>query len=236
MNKPIIILVSPQMGENIGAVARVMKNFAFSELRLVAPRDGWPNEKANSMAVEAVDILKKAKIFVSLEDAISDINVLYAASARVRKLNKECVDLKQHFTQGQEQGKTAIMFGRENNGLNNEEVALAGKLIMINTNSEYSSLNLAQAVGVFCYEYFNHQQTAPKLVKEDKPATLGEVNGFLDNLLAELADGGFFRIPAKRSIMVNNLKSIFTRIQLSAQEVKTLRGIVKSLTGSYKKR
>ncbi len=148
---PIIILVAPQMGANIGATARAMKNFGLNELRIVAPRDGWPNEQARSNAVGAVNIIDHAKIFDSLEDSIKDLEYLYATTCIKRAMNKDYVFSQNLPLDYPNSEKVGIMFGRENNGLSNEEIAFATKIITINT-TEFSSLNIAQAVIIICYE------------------------------------------------------------------------------------
>jgi tRNA/rRNA methyltransferase len=142
---PVIILVEPQMGENIGATARAMKNFDVSELRIVCPRDGWPNQQARSMAVSAANIIDNAKIYDSLEASIKDIDYLYATSSASRNINKNYV-LSENLSQDYPVGlKVGIMFGRENCGLQNREITYAHKIININT-GDFSSLNIAQSV------------------------------------------------------------------------------------------
>ena len=226
----IIILVEPQLGENIGAVARVMKNFALSDLRIIKPRDGWPNKKANIMAVGAVDIIEAAKIYDDLPAALEDVEKLYAMSARVRALNKKFINLHNFYKECENPAKTAIMFGRENNGLSNEEISYAQKVITINT-SNFSSLNLAQAVGIFCHGYYEKLYQTDKIVKNnDANATYAELNNFLQHLEAELDKKQFFRVEEQKPSMLNNMRSIFNKANLSSQEVRTLRGMNESLT------
>ena len=155
-----IILVNPQLGENIGSVARIMANFAFSDLRIVSPRDGWPNnKKAQILAAGGIDIINDATIYDNLSDAIADLSELYACSARVRKMNKEVYNLKEHMQDIEQNNimsnKLGIMFGSERCGLLNEQIIYAKKVINIQANSEYGVLNLAQAVALICYEYFS---------------------------------------------------------------------------------
>ena len=230
MNKYLsIILVAPQMGENIGAVARAMKNFDVRDLRIVAPRDGWPNEKAENMAVGAVDIIKDAKIYGNLEDAIKDLEYLYATSATKRDINKEHVlskNLKLDYPVG---SKAGIMFGRENCGLTNNEISYANKIITIDT-GEFSSLNIAQSIVIICYELFNKIDRVD-LVNNQKLATKLELEYFFDHLFIELDKKNFFKISKKKTLMVQNIKNIFTRIdKLSSSELQTLRGIMSKLT------
>ncbi|WP_342270105.1 RNA methyltransferase [Rickettsia endosymbiont of Orchestes rusci] len=230
-SKPIIILVCPQMGENIGATARAMKNFGVDELRIVNPRDGWPNEQARSTAVGAVNVIDNAKIYDTLEESIKDIEYLYATTCTKRTMNKNYVfsqDLSLSYPLAQ---KAGIMFGRENNGLSNEEVSLAHKIITINT-SEFSSLNIAQAVIIICYELFRNKPYDGNIsiCNTQKLATRGELNYFLEHLFNELGKKNFFKVPEKTLMMQQNITNIFTRIdKLSGAEVQTLRGIIKAL-------
>ena len=155
---PVIILVAPQMGENIGATARAMKNFGLTNLRIVAPRDGWPNDKASSVAVAAIDILAKAKIYDDLASSIADLEYVYATTSVPRDMNKSYLlskELPDHYPT---QLKVGIMFGRENCGLTNQEITIANKIITIDTDHNFSSLNIAQAVIIICYELFKSQE------------------------------------------------------------------------------
>ncbi|MFN9476890.1 MAG: RNA methyltransferase, partial [Rickettsiales bacterium] len=145
-NNIAIILVAPQLGENIGASARAMKNFGLRDLRIVAPRDGWPNKKAESMSVGAIDIINQAKVFSSIEEAVSDLSFIYATTGVVRAINKNYVlsrNLKQDIDSNYSIG---IMFGRENCGLNNQEITYANKILVIDTDKNFTSLNIAHAV------------------------------------------------------------------------------------------
>lgn len=217
------------MGENIGAVARAMKNFNLEELRIIAPRDGWPNEIARNNAVAAVNIIDNAKIYSNLQDSIKDIEYLYATTCIKRAMNKEYVfsqNLLGHYPLSQ---KTGIMFGRENNGLNNEEISLANKIITINT-GEFSSLNIAQAVIIICYELFRNNYLRSDINNTQKLATKEEINFFLKNLFDSLDQKKFFKVPEKKVAMQQNITNIFMRInKLSTPEIQTLQGIIKSL-------
>lgn len=226
---PIIILVAPQMGENIGATARAMKNFGLNELRIVAPRDGWPSEQARSNAVGAVDIIDSAKIYDNLENSIKDLEYLYATTCIKRVMNKDYVFSQNLISDYPNYAKVGIMFGRENNGLSNEEISLANKIITINT-TEFSSLNIAQAVIVICYELFRNSKSKEDIHNIQKLATKEEVEYFLTNLFDKLDKTNFFKIPERKSIMQQNITNIFMRINnLSTPEVQTLQGIIKSL-------
>jgi tRNA/rRNA methyltransferase len=227
-----IILVEPQMGENIGAVARAMKNFSLSNLRIVNPRDGWPNEKADAMSVGAIDLIRNAEIFNSVSKAIDDLEYVYATTATPRDMNKEYVlsrDLKKDFTTAD---KIGIMFGRENWGLNNREIAYANKILVIDTDINFSSLNIAHAVAVICYELFQSEsKQRPDLNNSQKLATNIELEHFYDHLLKELDEHGFFRAPEKKMQMSQKIRNLFSRINsLSQSELQTLRGIVTTLS------
>ncbi len=226
-----IILVAPQMGENIGAVARAMKNFDIYDLRIVDPRDGWPNEKAVSMSVGAADLIANARIFGSVVDAISDLSYVYAATATPRDMNKEYVfsrDLKEDIPKT---GKVGIMFGRENCGLNNQEISYANKIITIDTNLSFSSLNIAHSVAVICYELFQARMQSRPYVQ---PTLAGndELEYFYEHLFNSLEERKFFRVPEKREKMSLKIRNIFARIdKLSKTELQTLRGIITVLSG-----
>lgn len=231
-NKPVIILVAPQMGENIGAAARAMKNFSIEELRIVNPRDGWPNEKAISMAVGASDIVNKAKIFANLSEAIADLEYVYATTAQTRSINKDYVIVQKLSETWPSTLKTGVMFGRESTGLTNEEITLANKIITINTNPKFSSINLAQAVLLVCYELFKE---TPKIniSNTQKLATRLELEYFFDHLFKELDKSPFFKTPEKKEQMIINIRNIFARIKkLSHNEVQTLRGIITNLSSN----
>ena len=229
-----VILVRPQLGQNIGSVARAMKNFGANKLRIVSPRDGWPNEKANELAVSAVDILNNAKLYPSLEEATADLNFLYGLTARDRFLNKDVISPKQ-FTEEKsftENYQIGLVFGPENNGLNNQDISLIDKIVTIPTAPDFASLNIAQSVIIVLYELFNANIASLNLCKpEYEPATGKEISDLLHHLEDELSQKNFFRVPEKKEGMINNIRSIFKRIHnISSQDVRTLRGIIKSLT------
>tara|TARA_B110000503_G_scaffold130985_1_gene204980 strand:- start:419 stop:1141 length:723 start_codon:yes stop_codon:yes gene_type:complete len=230
--KIAIILVEPQMGENIGAVARAMKNFTLSDLRLVSPRDGWPNIKAESMSVGAINLIHSAKIYKSIQDAISDLEYVYAASATPRDMNKNYIlsrDIHGDITNIESLG---IMFGRENCGLNNKEIAYANKIITIDTDSSFSSLNIAHSVAVICYELFQGKKNArADLQNIQTLATKSEIEYFYQHLFAELDKRDFFKIADKKEVMSIKIRNLFSKIEnLSHSEIQMLRGIVSVLS------
>lgn len=234
MENITVILVCPQMGENIGAMARAMKNFGITHLRIVNPRDGWPNQRANELAVSAKDILDNAEIFDNFESAIADINIIYATSARSRNINKENLTpemMSKEIVSFTKDKKIAILFGRENNGLNNEEISFADKLVSIPVNKDLWSLNLAQAGVVIFYELFKNLYYSPPVAKEQDLASGEEISGLFTHLENELDRRSFFKVAEKREGMILNIRSMFKRIKdFSVQDVRTFRGIIRSLS------
>lgn len=239
---PAIILVVPQMGENIGAAARAMNNFALTDLRLVRPRDGWPNPDAVPMSAGSTEILDNAKVFRTTEDAIADLNYVVATTARQRGMVKPVLpprataeDLFARTGQGQ---RTGILFGGERSGLGNEDVALADAIVTIPTNPDYASINIAQAVLLLGYEWFAASGgTLPPQSTDDRtrPATKEELVGFMEHMEQALDQAGFLFPPAKRPSMIINLRNMWQRADLREQDVRTLRGIIVALS-SYKTR
>ncbi len=233
MNKPAIILVNPQLGENIGSVARIMHNFAFSDLRIVNPRDGWPNKQAEILAAGGEQLINNAKIFANLEDALADLEIIYACSARSRKMHKPVANLKEHITEVEQYAdlsKIGLMFGSERCGLLNEEIIYAKAIITIAANEVYPVLNLSHSVGLVCYEYFNMAPVNAKENKYQKKALRQEdLTYYLDDLQAKLDKTGFFIDEPRKLKLFQAIANIYTRNNLSGQEVKTLTGISKAL-------
>ncbi|RMF12501.1 MAG: RNA methyltransferase [Alphaproteobacteria bacterium] len=228
---PAIILVRPQLGENIGKVARAMGNFGLEDLRLVKPRDGWPNPDAVPAAAGADWLLEKAQVFETLEAAIADCHDVYATTARRRDMIKPVQTPREIAVHMGGAGKVGILFGAEAAGLTNDEVALASTIISFPCNPAFSSFNLAQAVFLVAYEWFlaGAGEQQPFSLYESAVADRGELIGLLEQLEEELDRSGFLRPAEKRPQMVRNIRNIFTRMALTSQEVRTLRGIVKSL-------
>lgn len=234
---PAVILVEPQLGENIGTAARAMLNFGLTELRLVQPRDGWPSERAVAASSGATLVLDNARIFDSFEDAIGDLTYVCAATARRRDMVKP--ELTPHQTVREIQSvhpqgnKTGIAFGRERWGLTNDEVALADAITVIDANPTYSSLNLAMAVLLLGYEWFQLDPIPDDRVKPTQvtaPADKSELLAFFEHLERELDACGFLRVVEKRPTMVRNIRTMFQRATLTDQEIRTLRGVVACLT------
>jgi tRNA/rRNA methyltransferase len=231
---PAIILVGPQMGENIGAVARAMANFGLDDLRLVAPRDGWPNPAAVAMASGADAVLEAARVYRATDDAIGDLHHVYATTARGRDMLKPVQtpaqaagEMRAAVAAGRQVG---VLFGPERSGLNNDDVCLAGTVISIPVNPAFASLNLAQAVLLVAYEWFAGQARAA-LPDFGPPASAGELVGLFEHLEGALEDAGFFYPPEKRPAMVRNLRNMWQRAGLLEQDVRTLRGVIRALAG-----
>ena len=232
MAVPSIILVRPQMGENIGAAARAMANFGLSDLRLVAPRDGWPNPKASDTAGKALGIVDDAVAYEHVDAALADRQFVLATTARARAMNlpvmemrEAMADLRMRAARGE---KCAVMFGPERTGLENEDMALANAVVTIPVAPEYTSLNIGQAVVVMAYEWF---MGAPAEGGEGLPAApRGELAGLFGQLEAALDERNFWRVPEKKEVMWRNIRATLVRAGLTEQEIATWRGMVKSLT------
>ena len=249
---PAVILVKPQLGENIGMAARAMANFALGELRLVSPRDGWPNPDAQSASVGARALVDNACVYDSTDTAVSDLNYVCATTARTRDTVKQVLspesaaeEMRIRIANGQ---KCGILFGSEQSGLDNDDIALADALVMAPVNPLFASLNLAQAVLIVGYEWFKHEKSG-RLGRQTefdgpaqegiqmhrtRPAARGEMIAFFEHLESELDAAGFLYPPEKRPQMVRNLRNLFQRAGASEQEVRTLRGVISSLTRPHK--
>lgn len=222
-----IILVAPQMGENIGATARVMSNFGLDDLRLVSPRDGWPNPKANEMAAHGEFVINNAKVFDNVNDAIADLNFLIATSANSRYMEKPITSPKEVFNLTS--GKIGIMFGCERSGLTNEQLVMADIIVQIPTSDINPSLNIAQAVGIMCYELFTSKATITPS-KNSIMAAKEELEFFLSFLESNLEKTDFFKNKKLVPTMKRNIRNMFLRQNLTSQDTRTLIGIIKSLS------
>jgi len=233
MNNISIILVNPQMGENIGASARAMKNFGLKDLRIVAPRDGWPNEKARNMSVGALDLIEAAKLYDNLPAALGDLEYVYATTASSRDMNKNYVLSRGLSADIPPTSNVGIMFGRENCGLNNAEISYANKILTIDTDLNFTSLNIAHAVAVVCYEIWSgyNKQVRRDLCNKQELANANQMEYFYNYLFAELEQHDFFRVPEKKEQMQQKIRNIFTRIEgLSSAELQILMGTIKALS------
>ncbi|MDX2155857.1 MAG: RNA methyltransferase [Hyphomicrobiaceae bacterium] len=244
---PAVILMEPQLADNIGMVARAMANFGLDELRLVDPRDGWPNEKARIAASGANYVIDDGRAFPTLAEALGDLNWVAATTARQRDLRKPVMtpleavaEMRARIARGERCG---ILFGRERNGLETDEVAATDALVMIPVNSRFASLNLAQSVLILAYEWmrtsgaatlgrvttYETPQAAGLDLGDTRPATKAELDAFFVHLEEELDRLGFFNPAHRRQTMVRNLRTMFTRMGPTEQEVRTLRGMVVAL-------
>jgi tRNA/rRNA methyltransferase len=237
---PIMILVEPQLGQNIGAAARAMANFGLAQLRLVKPRDGWPNIQAQRSASGADRILDQAKLFETLEEAIADCTQVFATTARAHDQAKPVVGpdeaarlMAPPVAVGE---NVAILFGRERYGLENEEVALADSIVTLPVNPAFASLNLAQAVLIVAYEWFKLSGSGLPFATPERspPAPKQQLLAFFKNLERELEKVEFFRPPERRPIMQVNLRNIFARMQPTEQDVQTLHGIILAIAEGRK--
>jgi len=251
---PSIVLVEPQLGENIGFAARAMGNFGLRDLRLVAPRDGWPNDKALAAAAVAEPIAAEARVFETLEAALADCNYVVATTARPREMVKPVFSpetaastLRARTRPGV---RCAVMFGSERNGLDNDSIVLADAILTAPVDPDFASLSLPQAVLLFAYEWLKsgNSETLGRVTAFDGPAREGLATpgtvpasraalfGLFDHLEGALDDAGFLRPPEKRPSMVRSIRNMFHRMECTEQDVRTWRGIVsafaRSTTGS----
>jgi tRNA/rRNA methyltransferase len=238
---PVVILVEPQLGENIGAAARAMANFGLSRLRLVVPRQPWPNEKARMMAAGADAILDSAELYNSLPAAIADCTFVLAATARAHDQAKPVVGAPEAaalMAPRVASGDTvAIVFGRERNGLENDEIALADRILTLPVNPAFASLNLAQAVVVVAYEWFKAATGGAlpfAMPQKSAAAPKEQLLSFFASLERELEKVEFFRPPDKRETMQINLRNIFTRMAPTRQDIQTLHGVLAAIAEGRK--
>jgi tRNA/rRNA methyltransferase len=238
---PVVVLVEPQLGENIGMAARAMGNFGLTRLRIVNPRDGWPNVHAQRAASGADHILDQVELFDTVVEAVADCTLLFATTARAHDQAKPVVapdtaarEISAEITGG---GSVAILFGRERYGLQNEEVALADRIITFPVNPAFASLNLAQAVLLTGYEWFKlaTEGALPFAMPErSERASQHQMQAFFDNLVRELDRVEFLRPPEKRHTMLVNLRNIFSRMEPTKQDMHTLHGVVMAIAEGRK--
>ena len=238
LTKPIIVLVRPQLGQNIGKAARAMLNFGLMELRLVAPRDGWPNPDAGPSASGADDVLEQATLFDTVPDAIADCSHVFASTVRRRDLVMPVIgpaEMAEQIAASPE--RSAILFGPERSGLETEEVALANAIVTVPINPDFGSLNLAQAVILLAYEWSRRSELAQPPAKElEKPAPHAELDGLIGQLNSELTAKGYFHPPARTQATKNTIRTVFTKTGWSSREVKAVRGIIRALVDPPRRR
>ncbi len=241
-NAPSVVLVHPQMAENIGAAARAVFNCNITDLKLVNPRDGWPNDSAIPSASGAMQFIPEVKSFANVEEALSSSTYVYATTARSRDIVKPVMTARfaaSDMVKRQRAGeKISILFGGERAGLTNEQLSLADAFITIPLNPDFSSLNLAQAVLLVAYEWAQAENTQQDHIlptgKSDF-ATKDIMNNFFSRLEEELEAAHFFRNPDIKPTLIKNIRAMFTRAELTDQEVKTLQGILSALIGKKSK-
>lgn len=235
---PAVILVEPQLADNIGATARAMLNCGLLDLRLVAPRDGWPNDAARPMASGAHEVLDGARCFPTLKEAVADLHRLYATTARHRDMVKHELtprrlarEIHSHAADGKRSG---ILFGRERIGLTNEEVAVCDAVVVAPLNPIFTSLNLAQAVLLICWEWRAQWDETPEkqlIAPDTEAATRENLDTFLDRLEISLEATRFFRIESMRPVIWRKIRSFYQRADLTEQDVRILHGILSALEG-----
>jgi tRNA/rRNA methyltransferase len=243
LDAPAVLLIEPQLPENIGATARAMMNCGLTDLRLVRPREAWPNERAREVSSGAYEAIDKAQVFPSARAAMADLTRVYATSARHRQMIKTvmtpreaAMEMRAVIARGERVG---VMFGPERAGLENDELSLADAVIRVPLNPDFSSLNLAQAVLLIGYEWYQAGDATPPrelVVNGTRPAEKEELLNFFDHLERELDASGFLRNAEKRPGMVRNIRNLFQRAGLTRQEIRTLHGIVKELSSKRENR
>jgi tRNA/rRNA methyltransferase len=235
---PIVVLVRPQLGQNIGKAARAMLNFGLTKLRLVEPRDGWPNPDAGPAASGADVVLEKAQVFATVAEAIADCSMVYASTVRRRDLIMPVLSPEEMAAGiAASPGRSAMLFGPERAGLETDEVALANAIVTVPINPEFGSLNLAQAVILLAYEWSRQGALAQPPAKDpEPPAPHAELAALVDQLEAALEAKHYYHPPERTRSTKNTIRSIFTKTGWSSREVKAVRGIVRALVTPARKR
>lgn len=236
VDTPYVILVEPQLGQNIGMVARAMLNSGWDKLRLVSPRDGWPSAEAGAASSGALSVIDNAELFSTTKEAVDDLQRVYATTARLRDMTNRVLTPKraapEMYGLAEAGVKTGILFGPERTGLTNDDVTLADTIIEVPLNPSFKSLNLSQAVLLVAYEWFQLSVEGPIERLEFGDTELAEkasVQNFLARFETALDEGGFFKSPNMRPIMIRNIHNIFQRVALTEQEIRTLHGCVEAL-------
>ncbi len=232
-NKFGFILVKPQIGENIGASARSIKNFGFSKLNIVSPHQKWPNQKAKATSVGAYNIIKKAKIFDSTLKAISEFDVVFSLSARKRDINKKHISIEnfKKIILSRKNVKYGLMFGPEASGLSNEDLSLSNYILQIPTSKKFKSLNLSHSLTIICYEIFKSYKFSKftKNSKNIKIASKTELSSFINHLKGLLEKKNFFVPEEKRHSMYMNINNLFCRLEANDKELRILASIMSTL-------
>ena len=233
-NKFGFILVNPQLGENIGACARSLKNFGFSKLSIVSPKQSWPNHKAKATSVGAYDIIKKTKIYDNTRDAISNFNIVISFSARKRDINKKHISINQFLKiiKSKKNTKFGLMFGPEASGLSNDDLSLSNYILQIPTSKKFKSLNLSHSLSIICYEIFKLENSGKfeKNTKNIKISSKRKISSLVLHLKKLLEKKGFFVPPEKKHSMLMNINNLIYRMEPNDKEVRVLASIISSLS------
>jgi tRNA/rRNA methyltransferase len=234
---PVIVLVRPQLGQNIGKAARAMLNFGLTEMRLVSPRDGWPNPETGPAASGADVVLERAEVFETVAEAVADCTHVYATTVRKRGVTKPVVTPAEAADEiHAAPGRSAILFGPERSGLETDDVAIARSILTVPINPEFGSLNLAQAVILVAYEWSRNQALVqPPAVDLDPPAPQVELDGMIDQLDVMLDTAGYFFPPDRAPATRRMLRTMLTKPSWTSQEVRTFRGILSALANPRKR-
>jgi len=235
---PVIVLVRPQLGQNIGKAARAMLNFGLTEMRLVAPRDGWPNPEAGPSASGADEVLEKAQVFDTVKDAVGDCSAIYASTVRRRDLVMPVVGPEEMAEAvSANPGRSAILFGPERSGLETDDVALATAIVTVPINPAFGSLNLAQAVILLAYEWSKRSALSQPPAKELEPVAFqAEFEGLIAQLEESLEAKGYFHPASRTPSTKNTIRTIFTKTGWSSREIKAVRGIFRALVEDRRSR
>ena len=231
MTPPAIVLVRPQLGENIGKAARAMLNFGLTDLRLVAPRDGWPNPDAGPAASGADAVLEQARVFATLAEAVTDCTHIYATTVRKRGVIKPVLTPEAAASAiHAEPGQSALVFGAERSGLASDDVALAHSIVTVPINPEFGSLNLAQAVIIAAYEWSKHVALVqPTAVVLDPPAAHGEIDELVGHAVRDLEIAGYFFPADRKKVTLRALRTMFTKTGWTSNDVRMMHGIISIL-------
>jgi tRNA/rRNA methyltransferase len=238
-NKFGFILVKPQIGENIGACARSLKNFGFTKLNIVSPKQNWPNAKAKTTSVGAYDIIKKAKIYDHTSDAINEFDTIFSLSARRRDINKKHISIIEFIKiiSSKENLKYGLMFGPEASGLSNEDLSYSNYVLQIPTSKKFKSLNLSHSLTIISYEIFKlfNINKFKNSTKKTKIASKKSIGSIVDHLKFLLEKKNFFAPKEKRQSMITNINNLFYRFEPSDKELRILASIISTLAKNSKK-
>jgi len=238
-NKFGFILIKPQIGENIGACARSLKNFGFSKLNIVSPKQSWPNQKAKATSVGAFDIINNAKIFNNTSEAVQDYNIVFSLSARKRDINKKHISIEKFLKiiTIKNNLKYGLMFGPEASGLSNKDLSYSNYILHIPTSKKFRSINLSHSLTIICYEIFKKMNLKKFKIKDSKLdiASKKNINLFLNHLKNLLEDRSFFTPPEKKHSMIVNINNLFYRFKPSDKELRIFASIISTLAKNNKK-